>query len=136
MRHVTTNEAPKALGPYSQAVVQGNFCFVSMQLGINPDTGKLVSDNVREQTKRVIKNVEAILYEAGFSLADVVKTTLYIVNLGDFQLINEIYADYFTQKPSRSLVVQSSMPAGAKVALDAIAYKIDDTSEELEYASR
>lgn len=136
MKNIETTNAPKALGPYSQGIVIDNFCFVSMQLGINPTTGKIDSEGTAEQTRRVIKNVEAILSEGGFNLKDVVKATLYITDLNDFQTINDIYAKYFTHKPARSLVVQAGMPAGAKVALDVIAYKREEDAENLEYATR
>ncbi len=136
MKSIETISAPKALGPYSQGIVADNFCFVSMQLGIDPNTGKITSEDVAKQTERVIKNVEAILVEGGFSLSDVVRTTLYILDLNDFQTVNEIYAKYFTHKPARSLVVQKDMPAGAKVALDAIAYRQEEEAENLEYVTR
>jgi len=122
MKTVQTDKAPKALGPYSQAIVEGNFCFVSMQLPINPENGQIDSD-IKNQTKQVIENVKNILKQADFELENVVKATLYITDLNDFAAINEIYAEYFTHKPARSLVVQAAMPKGAKVALDVIAYK-------------
>jgi len=136
MKSIETTYAPKALGPYSQGIVVDNLCFVSMQLGIDPKTGKIISDDVTEQAERVIKNVEAILVEGGFSLRDVVRTTLYITNLNDFQAVNEVYAKFFSLKPARSLVIQKVMPAGAKVALDAIAYKQEEETENLEYVAR
>ncbi len=136
MKSIQTENAPKALGPYSQGIAIDNFCFVSMQLGIDPKTGKIVGEDVAEQTERVIKNVEAILDEGGFSLKDVVRATLYITDLNDFQTVNEVYARYFTHKPARSLVVQKEMPASAKVALDVIAYKQEEDAENLEYVTR
>ncbi len=136
MKSIQTENAPKALGPYSQGIAVDNFCFVSMQLGIDPKTGKIVGEDVAEQTERVIKNVEAILDEGGFSLKDVVRATLYITDLNDFQTVNEVYARYFTHKPARSLVVQKEMPASAKVALDVIAYKQEEDAENLEYVTR
>jgi len=136
VKTISSKKAPKALGPYSQAVVVGNLCFVSMQLGIEPETGKIVSQDVRKQTERVIKNVEAILIEAGLNLSDVVKSTLYITELAYFKEVNEVYGQFFTHKPARSLVVQSDMPAQAKVALDVIAYITNEEQENLEYAPR
>jgi len=136
VKTISSKKAPKALGPYSQAVVVGNFCFVSMQLGLYPETGKIVAQDVQKQTERAIKNVEAILIEAGLSLSDVVKATLYITDIADFKEINEVYAQFFTHKPARSLVVQSDMPAQAKVALDVIAYIANEEQENLEYAPR
>ncbi len=136
MKTISSKKAPKALGPYSQAVAVGNFCFVSMQLGLDPETGKIVAQDVQKQTERAIKNVEAILIEAGLSLSDVVKATLYITDIADFKEINEVYAQFFTHKPARSLVVQSDMPAQAKVALDVIAYIANEEQENLEYAPR
>ncbi len=136
MKNIETTNAPKALGPYSQGIVIDNFCFVSMQLGIDPNTGKIISEDVAEQTERVIKNIDAILKEGRFSLNDVTRSTLYITDLNDFQTINNIYAKYFTHKPARSLVVQAGMPAGAKVALDVIAYKQEEEAENLEYVTK
>ncbi len=136
MKTISSKKAPKALGPYSQAVVSGDLCFVSMQLGIDPETGQIVSQDVQKQTERVIKNVEAILIEAGLSLSDVVKATLYITDIKDFKDINEVYGQFFIHKPARSLVVQSDMPAQAKVALDVIAYITSEEQENSEYAPR
>ncbi len=136
MKKIETKKAPKALGPYSQGVANDNFCFVSMELGIDPATGKLAAEDAVGQAHQAIKNVENILDSAGFKLSNVVKATLYITDLNDFTSINEVYGQYFTNKPARSLVVQSAMPIDAKVALDVIAYKIEDTTEEQDYYTR
>ncbi|WP_025270355.1 RidA family protein [Hippea sp. KM1] len=120
---INTKNAPEALGPYSQAIKKGDFCFVSMQLGIDPSNGEIVSNDVKEQTRRVIENIGTILKEAGFSLDDVVKATLYLTDLGDFSAVNDVYGEYFKNKPARSLVIQSAMPKGARVALDVIAMR-------------
>ena len=136
MKKIETKKAPKALGPYSQGIASDNFCFVSMELGIDPATGKLAAEDAVRQAHQAIKNVENILDSAGFKLSDVVKATLYITDLNDFTSINEVYGQYFTNKPARSLVVQSAMPIDAKVALDVIAYKIEDTTEEQDYYTR
>ncbi len=123
-RIIKTKRAPKALGPYSQAVVQGDFCFVSMELGINPQTKQLENATIESETKQAVENVKNILKEADFSLDDVVKVTLYVTDISLFGRINEEYAKFFKKEPpARALVVQSAMPLDAKVAVDAIAYK-------------
>ncbi|AEA33352.1 Rid family detoxifying hydrolase [Hippea maritima] len=133
---INTENAPAALGPYSQAIKKDNLCFVSMQLGLNPSTGEIVSREAKEQTRQAIKNVEAILKKCELSLKDVVKATLYITDLNDFAAVNEVYAEYFANKPARSLVVQAAMPKDAKVALDVIATRGDDLTDELDYRER
>ncbi|WP_035589558.1 Rid family detoxifying hydrolase [Hippea jasoniae] len=120
---VQTASAPKALGPYSQAIKKENFCFVSMQLGIDPQTGNIVDGDVKEEANRAFRNIENILKAAGFKLANVVKATLYLTNLDDFGQVNTVYEKYFSHKPARSLVIQAAMPKGARVAIDVIAMK-------------
>jgi 2-iminobutanoate/2-iminopropanoate deaminase len=121
---IKTKKAPEALGPYSQGVAAGNFCFVSMELGINPKTNELENKTIEQETKTALENVKNILKEADFSLDDVIKVTLYVTDLSLFGKINDEYAKFFkNDPPARALVVQSSMPLDAKVAVDAIAYK-------------
>ena len=120
---IKTDDAPKALGPYSQGVSADNFCFVSMELGIDPKSGKITALNVEDEAKQVIKNVENILKAAEFGLADVVKTTLYLSDLSYFKNVNEIYGSFFDNKPPARAAVVTTLPLNAKVALDAIAYK-------------
>ncbi len=123
-RVIKTTRAPAALGPYSQGIVKGDFCFVSMELGIDPGSGELKNSSVEEETNQALTNVKNILEAADFYLEDVVKVTLYLSDLSIFKQVNDEYAKFFNNDPpARALVVQSEMPLGAKVAIDAIAYK-------------
>ncbi|MBA5849909.1 RidA family protein [Clostridium sp. cel8] len=118
---VSTKKAPSAVGPYSQAVKAGNLLFVSGQIPLDPDTGELVSGNVKEATERSLKNVGAILEEAGSSFADVVKTTVFVKNMDDFAAVNEVYAKYFkSDMPARSCV-EVKLPKDALVEIEVIA---------------
>ena len=118
---VETNKAPKAIGPYSQAVVVGNLIFTSGQIPLNPETGVLEGENISEQTHRVCKNLEAVLTAAGGSLKSAVKTVCFLANMADFAAFNEVYAQYFTQKPARSCVAVKELPKGALVEVDVVA---------------
>lgn len=120
---VETNKAPKAIGPYSQAVVVGNLIFTSGQIPLNPETGVLEGENISEQTHRVCKNLEAVLTAAGGSLKSAVKTVCFLANMADFAAFNEVYAQYFTQKPARSCVAVKELPKGALVEVDVVAEK-------------
>lgn len=120
---VETNKAPKAIGPYSQAVVVGNLIFTSGQISLNPETGVLEGENISEQTHRVCKNLEAVLTAAGGSLKSAVKTVCFLANMADFAAFNEVYAQYFTQKPARSCVAVKELPKGALVEVDVVAEK-------------
>ncbi|HID93012.1 MAG TPA: deaminase, partial [bacterium (Candidatus Stahlbacteria)] len=107
----------------SQAVKVGNFIFVSGQIPIDPKTGKIVGNDIMAQTKRVLENIKAVLEAAGANLTNVVKTTVYLVDMGDFNAMNEIYATYFSEKPpARSTVEVSKLPKGSKIEVDVIAY--------------
>jgi 2-iminobutanoate/2-iminopropanoate deaminase len=120
---VATEAAPKAIGPYSQAVALPavRLVFCSGQIPIDPETGELAGD-IRQQTHRVLKNLDAVLRAAGASLATVVKTTVYLVNLEDFSAMNEVYASYFaTSPPARATIQVSALPRSAQVEIDAIA---------------
>ncbi len=120
---VSTDKAPSAIGAYSQAVCAGEFMYISGQLPINPDTGQFVSDDVREQTKQCIENIKAILEKENLSLDNVVKTTIFVKNINDFNIINNIYESYFgISKPARSLVEVANVPRYAKLEIEAIAY--------------
>jgi 2-iminobutanoate/2-iminopropanoate deaminase len=122
---VATDAAPKAIGPYSQAVVApaGRLVFCSGQIPIDPQTGEMaVGGDIRQETQRVMKNLEGVLRAAGVSFADVVKTTIYLVDLGKFSAVNEVYASYFSGSPPARVTVQvSALPRGAQVEIDAIA---------------
>jgi 2-iminobutanoate/2-iminopropanoate deaminase len=122
---VATDAAPKAIGPYSQAVIApaGRLVFCSGQIAIDPQTGELAgAGDIRLETHRVMKNLEAILRAAGTSLASVVKSTIYLVDLGNFSAVNEVYATYFPgSPPARATVQVAALPRGARVEIDAIA---------------
>ena len=120
---VQTNKAPAAIGPYSQAVVVGNLIFTSGQIPLNPETGVLEGENITEQTHRVCKNLEAVLSAAGGSLRSTVKTVCFLKDIADFTAFNQVYAQYFTEKPARSCVAVKELPKGALVEVEAIAEK-------------
>ena len=120
---VQTNKAPAAIGPYSQAVVVGNLIFTSGQIPLNPETGVLEGENITEQTHRVCKNLQAVLEAAGTSLQSAVKTVCFLANMADFAAFNEVYAQYFTEKPARSCVAVKDLPKGALVEVEVVAEK-------------
>lgn len=118
---VHTHMAPLAIGPYSQAVVAGNLVFTSGQIPLSPETGLLEGNNITEQTHRVCKNLEAVLTAAGSSLEKAVKTVCFLSNMADFAAFNEVYAQYFTEKPARSCVAVKDLPKGALVEVEVVA---------------
>ena len=119
---ISTAEAPKAIGPYSQAIEAGGFIFVSGQIPLIPATGELVDGSVEVQTARVLENLKAILEAAGSSLESVVKTTVYITTMDDFAKVNGIYGQYFQENPPARVCVEvSKLPKGALVEIDVIA---------------
>lgn len=119
---VSTENAPGAIGPYSQAVRTGNMVFCSGQIPIDPATGDFVSDDVAEQTGQVLKNLSAVLEAAGTSLNNVVKTTVFLADMNDFVAMNEVYAKYFSEnKPARATVQAARLPRDARVEIDCIA---------------
>ena len=119
---ISTSEAPAAIGPYSQAVRNGNFLFCSGQIPLDPKSGQIVSGDIATQTRRVLDNVEAVLKAEGLTFENIVKTTIFLTDLGDFQTVNEIYGSYFKQQPpARSTVQVSALPKGAKVEIEVIA---------------
>lgn len=120
---IQTNNAPAAIGPYSQAIVTGNLIFTSGQIPLNPETGLIDGDNITEQTHRVCKNLEAVLAAAGSSLKNAVKTVCFLKNMEDFAAFNEVYAQYFTEKPARSCVAVKMLPKDALVEVEVIAEK-------------
>lgn len=123
MKTINTDKAPKAIGPYSQAVAVGNFIFCSGQIGINPKTGVL-AEGIEEQTKQVLENLKNVIEAAGASLKNVVKTTIYLKNLADFEKVNKIYGEFFgDHRPARATVEVSSLPKGALVEIEAIVYR-------------
>lgn len=120
---VQTKNAPSAIGPYSQAVCTDNLIFTSGQIPLNPETGLLEGKDVKEQTHRVCKNLEAVLTAAGGSLKSAVKTVCFLADMADFTAFNEVYAQYFTGKPARSCVAVKELPKGALVEVEVIAQK-------------
>ena len=119
---VSTTEAPAAVGPYSQAVRVGPMLFTAGQIPLDPKSGTLVSENIGEQTKQVLENLTAVLRAEGMSFSNIVKTTVFMTNLGDFQTMNEIYATYFKDAPpARSTVQVSALPKGAQVEIEVVA---------------
>ncbi len=121
MKQVYTEQAPAALGPYSQAYKANGFVFISGQGGIDPAKGALVEGGVEAQTLQAMKNIEAILKEAGTDFSKVVKTTCFLADMGDFAKFNAIYAEYFTSKPARSCVAVKTLPANFLVEVEVIA---------------
>lgn len=125
LKQIVTENAPKAIGPYSQAIAAGGFLFASGQIPINPKSGEVESDNVTEQAHVVFKNIGAVLKAAGLNYSDVVKTTVFITDMKDFTAVNAVYAEYFTAPfPARSCVQVSALPKGVKVETEVIA-KLD-----------
>ena len=120
---IQANKAPAAIGPYSQAVVVGNLIFTSGQIPLNPETGVLEGKDITEQTHRVCRNLEAVVTAAGSSLQNAVKTVCFLANISDFAAFNEVYAQYFTEKPARSCVAVKDLPKGALVEVEVIAEK-------------
>ncbi len=119
---VTTSGAPKAIGPYSQAIVAGDYIFVSGQIPLHPETGEIVGNTIEEQTERVLENVKAIVESAGSSMDMVVKTTVYMSDLNEFGRMNEVYARYFSENPpARAAVEVSKLPKGVKIEIEAVA---------------
>ncbi len=118
---IHTKKSPEAIGPYNQGIVAGGFLFTSGQLPINPETGE-VKVSIEDQTKQVLENLKAIVEEAGCTMNDVVKCTVYITNMNDFNVVNEIYATYFTENPpARATIEISALAKGALVEIDAVA---------------
>ncbi|MBR7011177.1 MAG: RidA family protein [Oscillospiraceae bacterium] len=120
---VSTNKAPAAIGPYSQAVWAGNFLYLSGMMPIDPETGALEPADITLQAQRIMKNVEAVLAEAGLSQENVVKTTCFLSDMANFGAFNAVYGAYFSSKPARSCVAVRELPKSALVEVEVIAYK-------------
>ena len=119
---VATDEAPRAIGPYSQAVVAGGLVFASGQIPLDPLTGEFVAGGIREQTERVMRNLSAVLQAAGSGLERVLKATVYLADMADFAEMNEVYGSYFREEPpARSTVQAARLPRDARVEIDVIA---------------
>ena len=120
--HVLTPHAPHPIGPYSQAVQCGTELYCSGQIPLDPKTGKLVDGDVASQTERAIENLGAVLCAAGYEFVDVVKTTIFLVDMNDFAAVNAVYEKYFgMSKPARSTVAVAALPLGARIEIDCIA---------------
>ncbi len=120
-KNVYTENAPAAIGPYSQAVCAGGFVFTSGQIAINPASGAVEAETIEAQTEQVCQNLAAVLEAAGTSLEKVVKTTCFLQNMEDFAAFNAVYGKYFTGKPARSCVAAKALPKGVLVEVEAIA---------------
>lgn len=123
LEFVSTEKAPAAIGPYSQAVRAGGFLFLSGMMPIDPAKNALVESEITVQAEQIMKNVDAVLTAAGYSAADVVKTTCFLSDIGNFAAFNKVYGEYFTSKPARSCVAAKDLPKGALVEVEVIAYK-------------
>ena len=121
MKSVHTNDAPEAIGPYSQAMILDKIIYTSGQIALDPASGELVSGGIENQTRRVIENLKAVLEEAGSDLESVIKTTCFLADINDFSDFNQVYAEYFTGKPARSCVAVKTLPKNALVEIEAIA---------------
>ena len=118
---IETDKAPKAIGPYSQAVIAGNVVYTSGQIAINPETGNVEADTIEAQTEQVCKNIKELLSESGSSVEKVVKTTCFLKNMDDFAAFNAVYEKYFVSKPARSCVAVCELPKNVLVDIDTIA---------------
>ena len=121
MKKIHTNKAPAAVGPYSQAVVAQGMVYTSGQIALDPATGRLVGETIAEQAEQVMKNLLAVLEEAGAKPENTVRTLCFLTDINDFAAFNEVYARYFTEKPARSCVAVRSLPKGAKCEVELIA---------------
>ena len=121
LKKVSTDKAPAAIGPYSQGIIVGGLLFASGQIPINPATGEIEGTDIVAQAEQVMKNVGAVLSEAGTSYENVVKTTCFLADMGDFATFNEVYARYFTEKPARSCVAVKTLPKNVLCEVEVIA---------------
>ena len=121
MKTIHTNDAPAAVGPYSQAIQAGNTLYLSGQIDINPAEGKIVAATIEEQAEQCCRNIEAVLAAAGTDMNAVVKTTCFLADIADFKAFNEVYARHFVSKPARSCVAVKDLPAGALCEVEALA---------------
>ena len=118
---ISTDKAPKAIGPYSQAILCGGMLYTSGQIALSPESGELVGENIAEQTEQIMKNLSAVLEAGGTSFQNVVKTTCFLADIADFAIFNEVYGKYITSAPARSCVAVKSLPKGALAEVEVIA---------------
>jgi 2-iminobutanoate/2-iminopropanoate deaminase len=124
MEKIYTDKAPEPVGPYSQAIRAGHFLFISGQIGVNPETGKMVEGGIETETRQVIENLKAILKSTELGLKNVIKTSIYLADMSDFDKVNQIYSEYFAEfKPARVTIEVSAMPKDALIEIEAIAIK-------------
>jgi 2-iminobutanoate/2-iminopropanoate deaminase len=124
---ISTSDAPAAIGPYSQAIRAGSTIYCSGQIPLDPKTGQIISGGIDAQTRRVLDNIAALLKAEGLGFGNIVKTTIFLTNLGDFQTVNEVYGSYFkSQPPARSTVQVSALPKGANIEIEVIAVADSD----------
>lgn len=122
MKPVATDQAPKAIGPYSQAITVNGFVYTAGQIALDPASGELLRGGIKDQTARVLANLKAVLEAAGSDLSRVVKTTVFLVDMADFNAMNEVYGQVFgDHKPARSTVAVAALPRGARVEIDVVA---------------
>ncbi len=121
MKYISTENAPAAIGPYSQGIEANGFLFASGQVPLSPKTGEVVGTTIEEQTKQACENVKGILEAAGLTFADVIKTTCFLADIADFAAFNAVYAEYFTGKPARSCVAVKDLPKGVLCEVEVIA---------------
>jgi 2-iminobutanoate/2-iminopropanoate deaminase len=124
MKKIETTTAPAAIGPYSQAIVAGDFLYCSGQIPLDPGTGNMVSGGIAEQTRQCLGNLRKVLIAAGVDFSHVVKTTIYLADMADFAIVNEIYAEYCSDPaPARATVQVAALPKGALIEIDAVAFR-------------
>jgi len=121
MKIISTEKAPQAVGPYSQAIVTNGMVYTSGQIALVPQTGEMITGDIKAQSKLVFQNLKAVLEAAGSSMDKIVKTTCYLTNMDNFAVFNELYSEFITHKPARSCVEASALPKGAIVEVEAIA---------------
>ena len=123
---IQTDKAPKAIGPYSQAIQAGNLLFLSGQIPIDPKTGELIKGDIRQQTQQVLENIKGLLESQGLRMGDVIKVTIFLKDMGNFNQVNEVYATYFSSSPpARSTVEVAKLPRNAEIEIEAIALARD-----------
>ncbi|GMR00118.1 MAG: RidA family protein [Zetaproteobacteria bacterium] len=119
---IHSDQAPKAVGPYSQAIRHGNVLYLSGQIGLVPDTGKLAGDDLKSQAVQVMHNLSAVLHEAGAATSDIIKAGIYLTDMGDFPVLNRLYADWLGEhRPARATVAVAALPLDARIEMDLVA---------------